>query len=122
VPSGRVPRFRTRPYPSTVLSVRDRFDLARPVICASASSEPGAFSAMIRKSSRLPAEKTLAKDSVEVNQSDAMLAARDPHGARLHLLVARDAYVQRRNGVTPLARNPRSTAVQKSASRFAASW
>src|SRR5258707_4532523 len=49
-----------------VLSVRERLDLALPVIRASSSSEPGAFSAMTRSSSRLPADKTLANDSVEV--------------------------------------------------------
>ncbi len=52
-----------------VRSVRDRFDLALPVMRASSSSEPGAFSAMTRNSSRLPADRTLAKDSVEVNQT-----------------------------------------------------
>src|ERR1700733_1815478 len=36
---------------------------------ASSSSELGAFSAMTRNSSRLPADSTLAKDSVEVNQT-----------------------------------------------------
>ena len=51
------------------VEVRDRLDFALPVIRASSSSEPGAFSAMTRCSSRLPADKTLAKDSVEVNQT-----------------------------------------------------
>ena len=58
-----------------VRSVRDRFDLALPVIRASSSSEPGAFSAMTRSRSRLPADKTLAKDSVEVNQTFGSSAA-----------------------------------------------
>jgi hypothetical protein len=49
--------------------VRDRFDLALPVIRATSSSEPGAFSAITRSSSRFPAERTLANDSVEVNQT-----------------------------------------------------
>src|SRR5882724_5089560 len=52
-----------------VLSVRERLDLALPVIRASSSREPGAFSAMTRSNSRLPADKTLAKDSVEVNHT-----------------------------------------------------
>jgi hypothetical protein len=48
---------------------RDRLDFALPVIRASSSSEPGALSAMTRSNSRLPADNTLAKDSVEVNHS-----------------------------------------------------
>ena len=40
-----------------------------------AVAEPGAFSAMIRSSSRLPADRTLAKDSVEVNQTFGSSAA-----------------------------------------------
>ena len=56
-------------------SVRERLDLAFPVIRASSSSEPGACSAMTRSSSRLPAERTLAKDSVEVNQTFGSSAA-----------------------------------------------
>jgi hypothetical protein len=58
-----------------VFNVRDRFDFARPVTCANSSSEPGACSAMIRSRSRLPAESTLAKDSVEVNQTFGSSAA-----------------------------------------------
>jgi hypothetical protein len=49
--------------------VRDRLDLALPVRRAKSSSEPGDFSAITRSSSRLPAYRTLAKDSVEVNQT-----------------------------------------------------
>jgi hypothetical protein len=47
----------------------------------------------------LPADKSLAKDSVEVNQTFGLLGGtrRSPrahgHGARLHLLVAGDAAV-----------------------------
>jgi hypothetical protein len=52
-----------------VRSVRERLDCALPVMRASSSSEPGAFSAMTRSSSRLPADSTLAKDLVEVNQT-----------------------------------------------------
>jgi ribbon-helix-helix CopG family protein len=36
---------------------------------ANSSSERGAFSAMTRSSSRLPADRILANDSVEVNQT-----------------------------------------------------
>jgi hypothetical protein len=60
---------------SIVLNVRDRLDLALPVIRAGSSRELGAFSAMTRSSSRLPADKTLAKDSVEVNQTFGSLGA-----------------------------------------------
>jgi hypothetical protein len=42
---------------------------------ASSSSEPGAFSAMTRSRSRFPAERTLANDSVEVNQTLGSSAA-----------------------------------------------
>jgi hypothetical protein len=73
-----------------VRSVRDRFGLALPVpvIRASSSSEPGAFPAMTRSSSRFPADRTLAKDSVEVNQTFGSLAATrysrraEPHSGR----------------------------------------
>jgi len=37
--------------------------------CPAPTEQPGAFSAMTRSSSRLPADRTLAKDSVEVNQT-----------------------------------------------------
>jgi hypothetical protein len=50
-------------------SVLDRLDFALPVIRASSSSEPGACSTMTRSRSRLPAESTLAKDSVELNHT-----------------------------------------------------
>jgi hypothetical protein len=50
-------------------------DFALPVIRASSSSEAGVFSAMTRNSSRLPADRTLAKDSVEVNQTFGSSAA-----------------------------------------------
>src|SRR5207302_8824883 len=52
-----------------VFRVRDRFDFAFPVIRASSSREPGACSAITRSRSRLPADSTLAKDSVEVNRT-----------------------------------------------------
>jgi len=63
----------------------NRHDLARPVICASSSNEPGAFSAIVRKSSRLPAESTLANDSVEVNQTlgSPGTARCSPHAIRM---------------------------------------
>ena len=44
-------------------------DFFRPLNLASSSRELGALSAMIWSSSRLPAESTLANDSVEVNQT-----------------------------------------------------
>ena len=50
-------------------SVRDRLDFALPVIRASSSSDPGACSTITRNRSRLPADSTLAKDSVEVNHT-----------------------------------------------------
>ena len=49
--------------------MRDRLDFALPVMRASSSSDPGACSTITRNRSRLPAERTLAKDSVEVNQT-----------------------------------------------------
>ena len=52
---------------------------------------------------------------------NAPLAARHRHGARLHLLVAGDADLQGRHGITPLSRNTASTVLQKSASSVAAS-
>ncbi|MFC3528856.1 hypothetical protein ACFOMH_11775 [Paracoccus mangrovi] len=52
-----------------VFRVRERLEPARPVISASSSSDAGALSAMMRSSSRLPADRTLAKDSVEVNHT-----------------------------------------------------
>src|SRR5208337_2462138 len=58
-----------------VFSVRDKFDLARPVILANSSSELGASLAMTRSSSQLPADSTLANDSVEVNQTLGSSAA-----------------------------------------------
>jgi len=58
-----------------VRNVRGRLDFALPVIRASSSSEPGAFSAMTRSSSRLPADRTFAKGSVEVNQTLGSSAA-----------------------------------------------
>src|SRR5260370_33068500 len=58
-----------------VFNVRDRFDLARPVIRANSSSELGASLAMTCSSSRLPADRTLANDSVEVNQTFGSSAA-----------------------------------------------
>ena len=58
-----------------VFNVRDRFDFARPLIRVGSSSEPGASSAMIRRSSRLPFDRTLAKDSVEVNHTFGSPAA-----------------------------------------------
>lgn len=51
-----------------VFNVRDRFDLVRPVIRANSSSELGASLAMTCSSSRLPADRTLANDSVEVTR------------------------------------------------------
>ncbi len=59
--------------------------MALPVIRASSSSEPGAFSAMTRSSSRLPADNTLAKDSVEVNQTlgSSALTRRSPRATAI---------------------------------------
>ncbi len=119
----RSPRSRrTRPYPSIVLNVRDRLDFALPVMRANSSSERGAFSAMTRSSSRLPAERTLAKDSQTFGLPGATpLAAGHRQGSGLHLLVAGDADFQGRHRITPLSRNTASTALQKSASNVAAS-
>src|ERR1700730_3484865 len=50
------------------------------------------------------------------------LATRHGHGAGLHLVVAGDADLQRRHGITPLSCNTASTVSQKSASKVAASW
>lgn len=92
-----------------VRSVRDKLDLALPAIRASSSSEPGAFAAMTRSSSRLPADRTLAKDSVEANQTfrfvrrDAALSARYCHSARLHLAVAGDANSKGGHQITPIS-------------------
>src|SRR5690348_1422402 len=44
------------------------------------------------------------------------------HRASLHLLIAGNARFQCRHPMTPLSRNTASTAVQKSASKVAASW
>jgi hypothetical protein len=68
-----------------VRSVRDRLDFALPVMRASSSSELGVFSAMTRSSWRLPADKTLAKDSVEVNQTFGSLgdARRSPRATAI---------------------------------------
>ena len=61
----RSPRSnRTSPYPAIVRNVRDRFDFALPVIGAGSFSEPGACSTITRNRSRLPADSTLANDSV----------------------------------------------------------
>jgi hypothetical protein len=72
---------------------------ALPVICASSSSEPGAFSAMTRSSSRLRADRIL--EGLGRGEPDfglvgryAAFAACHRHGAGLHLLVARNADLQ----------------------------
>src|SRR6266478_4102578 len=110
-----------------VFRVRDRFDFVFPVIRASSSREPGACSAITRSTSRLPADSTLAKDSVEVNHtfgsSGAMrcLPRATARVRALHILVAGDAYFQRGHGITPFSRNTESTVVQKSPSSVAAS-
>jgi hypothetical protein len=49
------------------MGLHTRFAL--PVIRASSSSEPGNRSTITRKRSRFPTERTLANDSVEVNQT-----------------------------------------------------
>ncbi len=94
---------------------------------ASSSSEPGAFSAMVRSSSRLPAERTLAKNSVEVNQTFGSLAAIrllpwcHRHCAGLHVFVAGDAHFQGRHRITPLACNTASTVFPETTEHVAAS-
>ena len=71
-----------------VRSVRDRFDLALPGDPRELVERAGVFPAMIRSSSRFPADRTLAKDSVEVNQTFGSLAATrhsrraEPHSGR----------------------------------------
>jgi len=105
-----------------VFKVRDRFDFALPVIRANSSSESGACSMITHSCVRLPADSTLAKDSVEVNQIFGSAGAtRHVQGAGLHILVAGDSDFQRRHGITPLSRNTASATAQKSASKLAAS-
>jgi len=83
----------TRPWPAIVLSVRDQFDFARPVKHASSSSESDTLSAMICKSSRLPAHSAFAKNCGDVNQTlgplaeGRLLATRDFKRASLHIFV-----------------------------------
>jgi hypothetical protein len=86
-------------------------DLALPVIRANSSSEPGAFSAITRNGSRLPADCTLAKrlgrgePELRLIGREAPLTAPPGHGAGFHLVIAGDAHLQCRHGITRRSRN-----------------
>lgn len=58
---------------------------------------------------------------LRLTRRNAPLTPRHGHGARIHLLVAGDAHLQGRHGITPLSRNTAATVVQKSTSKAAAS-
>jgi len=55
--------------------------LRTPVSCANSSIDPGAASLIIRSSSRLPPDRILAKDSVDVNQTRGSSARHAPQRA-----------------------------------------
>ena len=116
----------TRPYSSIFFIVRVRFDLLRPVSCASSLSEAGALGGCAQKFTvtcreDLSERLRRGKPDFRIIRPRLLFAAGDPQGSSLHRLIIGDPHFQHCHGNTPRSFSTASTIFRKSANSVTAS-